>query len=1166
MRHISLFASMAIFFSLTVVDGVESSETIPTERTSKKNVSLQSSLDLAVGILDAGELKHTVYNNGLLGTWGWSGYLIPELPAGWYKGYGYVPDFNIWIGIPEGPWTPTYWDDYREEWVSMGPTVSEAQLRGGTIQSDWDPTPGSLGRYHSGDVTVGDVIPGAPLSAVPLMATSTIPESWPEDEYGKREWPGPWARDPVTGQEMAGVFTADKEVFFSFTDDPFADRDELTDQGYPIGAQVDAWVLSYDRSYAEDFLFFSCQLINTSDWHYSGVYVAFYFDVDVEEYDLYEIINDRMDWMDFITTEYEEHLDNTIAYHMAFIYDYRPEPNWRPYVGVKLLETPEGPDGKELGLTDWHWFEWENRPGVIIEERQELIQYKVISGDNTELRPEEESAYFHADAEGNVDPHFDSAENIPRLYPQGTDCVFLMSSGPFEWAPHETTSFSFCLIMGDDRDDLKRNARTAQAMYNYHYQGQKITVTSPNGGEVWSGTQHITWETESITGDPVNAIDIFYSQNGATTWDTITVGDENDGTYSWNTLDVSDGVQYTIKVAGSDGHLPGEDVSDSLFTINNPGDMVPEVVWVTPNGGEYVSGIYEVQWHADDADGQAVTCSVEYSANGGAIWELVVSDVENTGRYIWDTRSFANSSTGLIRVKATDPTSLTGGRQSDRVFVVSNERRDVIAVQPLSGTLGNGIMYVVVIDPAALMGHRYRISFDDSTMAGTLLYDVFDETAGVYVLQNRDEIATEYGPEMEGPLFDGLRLSIRNWDEIDIWPDSSSIELGPLTDMTNVDFSMVPFVPRPADYEVLFTEAGDISLNNVTSPFEIVNMTDNIHLYFRVLEYAETRDNEWQYGEAIQLWEENLPTWTITIFVRPETLGIAGYDTIPSPSGGPPDTIWHYIFGDTLPLHTGDAIILKTKKPFMGGDAFFFETEPQANAIVYPGDTDNSGRVDSLDVLPLGVYWRETGMARSEASTQWTPQECGFWTQSSATYVDCDGNGLIDCRDILAIGQHWELTHELTGTSRQIRLDDPILYTPKTQQAFRALYDAIGDHPEDRAMKSIKNLLHRVLRYDGSLLPIEFRLEQNYPNPFNPSTNIGYQIPVVDSRVPTTLKIYNILGQEVRTLVDDKMDAGYYSVTWDGRDGHRREVSSGIYFYRIKAGTFSNTKRMVIIR
>ncbi|MFQ6094063.1 MAG: dockerin type I domain-containing protein, partial [bacterium] len=107
----------------------------------------------------------------------------------------------------------------------------------------------------------------------------------------------------------------------------------------------------------------------------------------------------------------------------------------------------------------------------------------------------------------------------------------------------------------------------------------------------------------------------------------------------------------------------------------------------------------------------------------------------------------------------------------------------------------------------------------------------------------------------------------------------------------------------------------------------------------------------------------------------------------------------------------------------------------------------------------------------------------------------------------------------------------------------------------------------------NSLLPETWSLEQNYPNPFNPSTTIGYVIPSREQRaesreyaLQTTLKIYNILGQEVRTLVDEVKEAGYHIVTWDGRDDWDREVSSGIYFYMLKAGQFTVTRRMVLLR
>jgi hypothetical protein len=97
-----------------------------------------------------------------------------------------------------------------------------------------------------------------------------------------------------------------------------------------------------------------------------------------------------------------------------------------------------------------------------------------------------------------------------------------------------------------------------------------------------------------------------------------------------------------------------------------------------------------------------------------------------------------------------------------------------------------------------------------------------------------------------------------------------------------------------------------------------------------------------------------------------------------------------------------------------------------------------------------------------------------------------------------------------------------------------------------------------------------FSLFQNYPNPFNPSTLIPFTIYgsrfIVHSPIHTTLKIYNILGKKVRTLVDEPRRAGYYEVIWDGKDDSGKEVSSGIYFYQLRAGNFIETKKLVLIK
>ena len=88
----------------------------------------------------------------------------------------------------------------------------------------------------------------------------------------------------------------------------------------------------------------------------------------------------------------------------------------------------------------------------------------------------------------------------------------------------------------------------------------------------------------------------------------------------------------------------------------------------------------------------------------------------------------------------------------------------------------------------------------------------------------------------------------------------------------------------------------------------------------------------------------------------------------------------------------------------------------------------------------------------------------------------------------------------------------------------------------------------------------EYNLSQNYPNPFNPSTRISWQS-IQSSGVIKTLKVYDVLGNEVATLVNEYRNAGSYEV-----DFNASSLSSGIYFYRLQAGSFIQTKKMILIK
>lgn len=94
-------------------------------------------------------------------------------------------------------------------------------------------------------------------------------------------------------------------------------------------------------------------------------------------------------------------------------------------------------------------------------------------------------------------------------------------------------------------------------------------------------------------------------------------------------------------------------------------------------------------------------------------------------------------------------------------------------------------------------------------------------------------------------------------------------------------------------------------------------------------------------------------------------------------------------------------------------------------------------------------------------------------------------------------------------------------------------------------------------------IPGSYSLAQNYPNPFNPSTEISFELPV---RGDVRLDIYNLLGQNVRTLVNGSLEAGSHTITWDGRADNGTGVASGVYLYRLQSGSYSETKKMTLMK
>ncbi len=205
-----------------------------------------------------------------------------------------------------------------------------------------------------------------------------------------------------------------------------------------------------------------------------------------------------------------------------------------------------------------------------------------------------------------------------------------------------------------------------------------------------------------------------------------------------------------------------------------------------------------------------------------------------------------------------------------------------------------------------------------------------------------------------------------------------------------------------------------------------------------------------------------------------------------------------------------------------------------------PGDVTADGAVNIFDIIKLVDFV----LGRQNPTS--TQLDCG----------DLDDTGALNIFDIIALvdkvlGRTSLLAAagalpQWTQLDQQLeRLDLEPLQLERLRQDLRLIYES---HSGQRLV-----------------LPQAFSLEQNQPNPFNPSTTISYQIPEGDSPL-VSLMIYDLRGRLVRTLVEELRGPGSYNAFWDGTDHSGRQVPSGIYLYRLKAGNYSQARKMVLVK
>ena len=251
---------------------------------------------------------------------------------------------------------------------------------------------------------------------------------------------------------------------------------------------------------------------------------------------------------------------------------------------------------------------------------------------------------------------------------------------------------------------------------------------------------------------------------------------------------------------------------------------------------------------------------------------------------------------------------------------------------------------------------------------------------------------------------------------------------------------------------------------------------------------------------------------------------------------------------------------------------------------VFPGDTNKDGEVNAADIIPIGRFWREKGEPRQEATTNWVLQTAKPFKIQLATIADADGNGIVDADDIVPVALNWmkkiSEPHAVPGGNEEetenveeevnVAPGNFLDLDPNILSIYQQMHEKLLDLPGDiEGVVALRNFVaDRILSLEALTIPVKNELLVNYPNPFNPDTWIPFQISTGSEVI---LTIYNLQGQIIRQIDLGFKPAGFYvrkdrAIYWDGRSQNGERVASGIYVYQLRAGDFSESRKLALIK
>jgi hypothetical protein len=655
----------------------------------------------------------------------------------------------------------------------------------------------------------------------------------------------------------------------------------------------------------------------------------------------------------------------------------------------------------------------------------------------------------------------------------------------------------------------------------------KLQLVSPNGGESWqAGSSHkIEWESANITN-----VQLAYSTNNGTSWISMTSVSAATGSYTWTVPSYTSN-QCKIKVSDASNSTT-YDLSDSTFTISS-------LDLKSPNGGEsYTVGATQtVTW----TSAQIANIQLEYSIDNGLTWTVITASVPSTGSYSW---LIPNTSATQCRVRISEVGNVSTLDASANTFTIV-DKPSVTVTYPNGGetleigkteiikwsnsssvanikleyTTNSGNSWTAITSVSASSGtYSWTVPTVNSTLCKIRITDtsrptVFDLSDSVFVITSAPK----------------LTLTSPNGNEV--WRAGTSQSI--LWTSTNVDSVKLEY-----------------SINNGVSWKLINNAVSSTGQYIWQVPVESSYQCRIKVTSTANKEITDISDNTFTIAVLELLTPVDGETLL---SGSPYNITWNA------------AGIANVKLDYTTDEGnSWVSIVASVGALVgkyswtLPSDNIQQGRVRVSDVTKSSVYdMNESGFSVKQiiviAPTEFSAFKVGStqiiqWKTYKIANIRLEystDNGtnwqVISSSVPSTVGYYYWIIPNSPSEFCSVKIsdaDDVEVYS--TNQNYFAIRDGnTGVDGEDTQ-------------------PITYNLSQNYPNPFNPETIIKYQIP---ERNFVSLKIYNLLGQEIKTLVSEEKPAGHFEVVFNGAN-----LPSGIYIYAIRAGSYSSVKKLMLVK